>query len=123
AEKLGVPVRQGEAVKEITNRDEYVEVVTERATFHARVVVAADGSRSFVRRKLKWDDDSRVARLVEVLTPEDPAAHTGFRDGVAVFDFTPMDDGLQGYYWDFPSFVKGVPFMNRGVFDSRARPE
>lgn len=123
AEKLGVPVRQGEAVKEITSRDEYVEVVTERATFHARVVVAADGSRSFVRRKLKWDDDSRVARLVEVLTPEDPAAHTGFRDGVAVFDFTPMDDGLQGYYWDFPSFVKGVPFMNRGVFDSRARPE
>jgi geranylgeranyl reductase family protein len=123
AEERGIRVRQGEAVKEITPYEEYVEVVTERATFHAKVVVAADGSRSFVRHKLKWDDDSRVARLVEVLTPEDPAAQPEFRDGVAVFDFTPMDDGLQGYYWDFPSYVKGKPYMNRGLFDSRARPE
>jgi geranylgeranyl reductase family protein len=123
AEERGVRVRQGEAVKEITPHAEYVEVVTERATIHAKVVVAADGSRSFVRRKLKWDDDSRVARLVEVLTPEDPAASPEFREAVAVFDFTPMDDDLQGYYWDFPSTIKGKAFMNRGLFDSRARPE
>ncbi len=123
AEKRGVQLREGEAVKEITPRDEYVEVVTERAVYHAQVLVGADGSRSFVRRKLKWDDDSRVARLVEVLTPEDPAATPEFREAVAVFDFTPLDDGLQGYYWDFPSFIKGQAYMNRGVFDSRARPE
>ncbi len=123
AEQLGVPVRQGEAVKEVLPHDEYVEVITDRDIYHAKVVVAADGSRSFVRRKLKWDDDSRVARLVEVLTPEDPAAQPEFQDGVAIFDFTPMDDDLQGYYWDFPSFVQGQPFMNRGVFDSRARTE
>lgn len=122
AEKLGVRVRQGEAVKEITPRDDHVEVVTEKAVFHARVLVGADGSRSFVRRKLKWDDDSRVARLVEVLTPEDPTVQPEFRDAVAVFDFTPMDNDLQGYYWDFPSYVRGKPFMNRGVFDSRAVP-
>jgi len=122
AERLGVRVRQGEAVTQITPHADYVEVVTEKATFHAKVLVGADGSRSFVRRKLKWDDDSRVARLVEVLTPEDPAAQPEFRDGVAVFDFTPMDDDLQGYYWDFPSYVKGQPYMNRGVFDSRAVP-
>ncbi len=129
AEKLGVRVRQGEAVKEITPHDDHVEVVTEQAVFHAQVVVAADGSRSYVRRKLKWADDApgvahepHVARLVEVLTPETTAAPE-FRDGVAVFDFTPMDDDLQGYYWDFPSFIRGKPFMNRGVFDSRARPE
>jgi flavin-dependent dehydrogenase len=30
---------------------------------------------------------------------------------------------LQGYYWDFPSYVEGQPVMNRGVFDSRVRPE
>ena len=56
AEQLGVTVRQDEAVTAITPHDDYVEVVTERATFHAQVLVAADGSRSFVRRKLKWDD-------------------------------------------------------------------
>ena len=121
-EALGVRVRQGEGVTAVTPHDDYVEVVTERAVFHAKVLVAADGSRSFVRRKLKWEDDSRVARLVEVLTPEDPNSLPEFHDGIAVFDFTPMDDDLQGYYWDFPSYVKGQPYMNRGVFDSRAVP-
>jgi flavin-dependent dehydrogenase len=38
---------------------------------------------------------------------------------VAIFDFTPMDGGLQGYYWDFPSYIKGKAYMNRGVYDSR----
>jgi flavin-dependent dehydrogenase len=122
-EERGIRVHQGEAVKDISPHEDYVEVVTERTTYHARVVVAADGSRSFVRRRLRWDDESRVARLLEVLTPEEPQRQVEFRDGVAVFDFTPMQADLQGYYWDFPSFVDGKPYMNRGVFDSRARPE
>lgn len=50
-------MRQGESVKEITPHDDHVEVVTELATFRAKVVVAADGSRSYVRRKLKWAGD------------------------------------------------------------------
>lgn len=123
AEEQGIRVRQGEAVKDIVPHDEYVAVVTDQATYHARTLVAADGSKSFVRRRLHWDDDSRVARLLEVLTPEDAQRQPEFHDGVAIFDFTRMTDGLQGYYWDFPSFLKGQAFMNRGVFDSRARPE
>ena len=124
AESLGVTVRQGEAVTDIVPHDGYVEVSTEKTTFHAKTVVAADGSRSFVRSRLKWEDDSRVARLIEVLTPENGRTQPEFRDGVAVFDFTPMTEhDLQGYYWDFPSYVEGQPYMNRGVFDSRARPE
>ena len=123
AEERGITVRQGERVVDVETHGDYVEVTTEKATFHARVVVGADGSRSFVRTRLRWEDDSRVARLLEVLTPEDAGALPEFREGIAVFDFTPMEDDLQGYYWDFPSYVDGVPFMNRGVFDSRARPE
>jgi len=120
----GVQVRQGEAVKSLTPQADYVEVVTEKAVFRAKTVVGADGSRSFVRRALKWDDDSRVARLLEILTPEDGQREPLFQNHVAVFEFTSMTDhDLQGYYWDFPSFVEGRPFMNRGLFDSRARPE
>lgn len=122
-EKRGVEVRQGEAVLDVISHDDYVEVVSENQAYHAKVVVAADGSRSRVRSKLKWDDDSRVARLLEVLTPETKRSSWEFRDGVAVFDFSRMTDGLQGYYWDFPSMVEGKTQMNRGVFDSRARPE
>jgi geranylgeranyl reductase family protein len=123
AEQQGVEVRQGEAVTAVTPRPDTVEVVTERATFQAQTLVAADGSRSFVRRKLDWPGRSRMARLLEVLTPEQAERRFEFQDGVAIFDFSPMAAGLQGYYWDFPSLVEGQPFMNRGVFDSRARPE
>lgn len=122
-EAKDVPVYQGEAVKRITPGPDYVEVVTEKRTFHAQILVGADGSRSFVRRTLKWDDDSRVSRLLEVLTPENPQLQPEFQGQTAVFDFTQMLDGLQGYYWDFPSYVNGEPFMNRGLFDSRARRE
>ena len=124
AEQHGVTVRQGEAVKTVTPHDDYVEVITEQATFHAKTVVAADGSKSFVRRALKWDGDSHVARLVEVLTPENSATTPEFQERTAVFEFDQVTTyGLQGYYWDFPSYVEKKPFMNRGLFDSRAQPQ
>ncbi len=122
-EQRGISVSQGEAVRDITLHPDYVSVVTNRRVIQAQVVVGADGSRSLVRQRLKWEDDSRVARLLEILTPEQAEQSWEFREGVAVFDFSHMTDGLQGYYWDFPSYVNGQPMMNRGVFDSRARPE
>ncbi len=127
-EQRGVTISQGEAVKEIAVAQTHVVVTTDQRTIHAQMIIAADGSKSFVRSKLKWNDHGndglRVARLVEVDTPEDPAVTPEFRDAVAVFDFSRMVDGhLQGYYWDFPSYVDGEPIMNRGLFDSRAQPK
>jgi flavin-dependent dehydrogenase len=123
-ETRAVAVSQGEGVTGVEVLSNYVAVTTDKRTIHAQIVIAADGSRSFIRSRLKWNDDSRVARLIEVDTPEDPQQNWNFRDKVAVFDFTHMtDNNLQGYYWDFPSYVDGAPIMNRGVFDSRSRPE
>lgn len=123
AEEKGVTIRQGEAVLDMKSTDDYIEVTTDKAIIQAKVLVAADGSRSTVRRKMKWDDESRVARLLEILTPENAQEQVEFRERLAVFDFSPMKDDMQGYYWDFPSFVNGKTFMNRGVFDSRAQPQ
>ena len=124
AEKHGIEVRQGEGVKTITPHDGYVEVITDQTIFHAKTVVAADGSKSFVRQTLKWEGDSHVARLVEVLTPENAATTPEFQERVAIFEFDQVTTfGLQGYYWDFPSYVDKKSFMNRGLFDSRAQPK
>jgi flavin-dependent dehydrogenase len=117
----GVTVREGEAVKAIRPADDQVEVITNRAVIQAKTVVAADGSRSFVRQKLGWHNTARMARLLEVLTPEQGTNQTYFEEGVASLDITPMQQGVQGYYWDFPSLIDGQPIMNRGIFDSRVR--
>lgn len=122
-QQAGLTVRQGEAVKEIKPGPDFIRITTDQEMYQAQVVVAADGSRSLVRQKLNWENSSaRVARLLEVLTPEESDL-AEFRDGVAAFDFSPMAAGVQGYYWDFPSRINGQPYMNRGVFDSRAHPE
>lgn len=117
-ERRGVAVRQGETITGVATHPGGIEVRGERQSYRTRVLVAADGSNGIVRRSLKWDDGGRKARLLEVLTPE-TGDHPAFLMGQAVFDFTPLQQGLQGYYWDFPSIVSGRPFMNRGVFDSR----
>ncbi|MEM8862075.1 MAG: NAD(P)/FAD-dependent oxidoreductase [Chloroflexota bacterium] len=125
-EEWGGVVSQGEGVTDVKPNDAagYVEVTTEQRTIYAKTVIAADGSLGVVRRKLGWNDGAHVARLIEVLTPETTDSSWEFRNGVAVFDFSQMTSHqVQGYYWDFPSIVGGKTLMNRGVFDSRSRPE
>jgi len=115
----GIEINQGEAVVEVNTEPE-LQVITTKEIYLPKALVVADGSNSFIKRQLHWPRH-KVARLLEILTPAsfDEAA---FRDGVATFDFTPTRNGLQGYYWDFPSLVQGRATMNRGVYDSRVLP-
>ncbi|MCZ7574129.1 MAG: NAD(P)/FAD-dependent oxidoreductase [Ardenticatenaceae bacterium] len=117
----GVDLHEGEPVTAIERVEDGVRLTTPAGTYRAQVVVAADGATSMVRQKLvPTVGASRISRLIEVLTPEpDAAALPGFRDAMAVFDYSPVTQGVQGYYWDFPSIKAGQPTMNRGLFDSR----
>ena len=118
----GLTVRQGETVTGVIPQRDHIEVVTDRAIFHAKAVVAADGSNSTVLRELKWNRTAGQARLLEALTSETPDDRA-FRDGVARFDFSQARAGLQGYYWEFPSLIGDQAFLNRGVFDSRVQSQ
>jgi flavin-dependent dehydrogenase len=94
----GVRLHQGEAVESVRPRADYVEVITDQATLHARTVVAADGSPSFVRRSLNWDAGTRISRLLDVVTPETRTA--GAEGTSALFDFTPTKVGCgDGSSW------------------------
>jgi flavin-dependent dehydrogenase len=132
ARERGAEVREGETVLDLALDEEAVRVKTSAGEYCARALVGADGSKGVVRRlalagerpaaAARPGSPAEVARLLEVLTPEDAASTPEYLDGSAVFDFAPIAAGVQGYYWDFPSYVKGRAFMNRGVYDSRASP-
>jgi len=123
ARRRGLRIEEGVTVQDVRRKRDGVEIETDRGLLHARAVVAADGANSTVRRRLGLNRGADgIARLIEVLTPEDPKLAPEFVDHMAVFDFTWMPDGIQGYVWDFPTRIRDQAYMNRGVFDSRMYP-
>ncbi|MCB0112642.1 MAG: hypothetical protein KDD84_01070, partial [Caldilineaceae bacterium] len=115
--------RTGERLIDLTVTEDGVTLVTSQATYTADVVIGADGANSVVRQKLQLPATAGVARLLRAMTPVDPAQSTGWQENTAVFDFSCILRGIQGYAWDFPCYVAGRPFMNRGIFDSRIAPD
>ena len=113
----GVNVLQGETVTEASVDEQGAVVSTDNGAWKADLLVGADGANSIIRRSLGLHGFGKMARLLERITrpPEGVPFHKNRR---AVFDFTPMSEGLQGYYWDFPTITGGEQMMNRGMFDS-----
>lgn len=99
-----------------------VALTTNRQSYRAKVVIGADGANSMVRRKLDLTTQPGIARLLRVLTPIDPEEDMAWQQQTAVFDFSCIQRGIQGYSWDFPCLINGQPHMNRGIFDSRVAP-
>ncbi len=122
ARERGIAVQEETPLTGLRRVDGAVLLETPRGRLQAKAVVGADGSKSLVRRWMGLAQEarpSRVARLLEALTPEDAAKTPEFRENFAVFDFSRIPDGVQGYLWDFPSIVNGRAMTNRDVFDSR----
>ncbi len=120
ARDRGVRIREGEAVAHVERRADGVAVFTPQAEYHARVVVAADGSKSVVRRCLVASPDpAHQAKLMEVVEPVDARQCPLFREETFLADLSVMRQGISGYYWEFPCIVDGRPSVNRGLFDNR----
>ncbi|KAA3611388.1 MAG: NAD(P)/FAD-dependent oxidoreductase [Calditrichaeota bacterium] len=118
--KKGVTVIEGVQITEIHPKQNEVILESPAGTFSADIVIGADGVKSLVRRQLMREKVSRISRLLEVLIPIDKNQLTPeFENKMAVLDFTAIRHGLQGYIWDFPSFIDGEPYLNSGIFDAR----
>src|SRR5512135_882550 len=46
----------------------------------------------------------------------------GVARGLVDFDLTVLDDGLQGYYWDFPTIIDGKLHVSRGIYHANLAP-
>ncbi|RME08089.1 MAG: NAD(P)/FAD-dependent oxidoreductase [Anaerolineae bacterium] len=119
ARRRGVQLQENETVTGLKTTSQGVEVTTTRGRYRARVVVGADGSKGRARRLVQGRAAGHVARVLETLQPTSGES-IPFRENAALFDFTATRQQLQGYLWDFPSFVDGQPTANRGIYDSRA---
>jgi len=123
AQSRGIQLLEDTPVREIERHTDGVIVSTDSSQFAAKAIVGTDGSKGIVRRWLGGREPRpRVARLLEVVTPA-KGNEPEFQNRMARFDFGALRDALQGYYWDFPSLVRGTPHMNRGVYDGRVNPE
>jgi len=115
ATKRGITIHQGQEAIAILQKPDYIQVGTHDTIYNARVVVVADGSKSHTRRQLDWEGFSKSGFAFSIITPEPHERNPAFQKGIAVFDFSMMEMGLQGYYWDFPCLIDGNPYMNRGI--------
>ena len=104
----GIEVREGTEVDSIRIDDDGVTIDD---TFHARVVVGADGVGGIMRRRIGFPRGELRAQAVEVDTP---AAAVDLPRDTVVFDFSTTE--LRGYAWDFPTQVGGEPLVCRGVY-------
>ena len=122
----GIEIREGMTVKNIIpDKDDGVTIETDQETFHAQVVVGADGSNGITRRCIFPNATVYTARLLEVLTPAysypsspKPLSLGAGREQVAYFDFFPVPNNIAGYVWDFPTQVGGELMRCWGIYDT-----
>jgi flavin-dependent dehydrogenase len=81
----------------------------------ARNLAACDGAGSATRKLLGIREPERKGHLY-VLETEPRDGDTGCARGLIDFDLSVLDDGMQGYYWDFPTVIDGAPAVSRGIY-------
>lgn len=123
ARKWGISIHENEAVKSLHIQQDHVLLTSVKGTYQSKMVVGADGALGLVRVSLRDKaGEKRIARTLEVSIPA-ALNSPRFIKRSAFFDFTYLREDLQGYFWDFPSFVGGKPAFNQGIYDSRAVPQ
>ncbi len=120
ARRDGTTIREGEALKSLTRIPGGFRLTTAAGDMTARLVAGCDGAGSTTRKLLGLREPERKGHLYVVETkprPCDVAASRGFID----FDLSVIDEGLEGYYWDFPTRIGGVAHMSRGIYHANLR--
>lgn len=129
----GMVIREGVTVRNVIPDQDKVTIETDQGTYHAQVVVGADGSNGITRRCVLPQASVHTARVLEVITPviaKESPVEFGIASGKstprndkdrgrsAYFDFFPVPENIAGYVWDFPTQVEGTPMRCWGVYDT-----
>jgi flavin-dependent dehydrogenase len=123
AKNRGLSLRENEEFIDINYIDDGALVKTSRGTYKVKMLIGADGALSMVRRKMKPPLTPRFAATIEIFSPVHLKYDPEFATRTAMMDFTPVNEGLQGYVWHFPCLSDNKPTMNHGVCDTRIFPD
>jgi flavin-dependent dehydrogenase len=121
AKSRGIEIREGISVKRIIPDRNGVNIETDQDTFHAQVIVGADGSNGITRRTIFPNASINTARVLEIITPLNGGSAPVAAEhnmGHAYFDFFPVPNNIAGYVWDFPTQVKGQAMRCWGIYDT-----
>lgn len=115
--RSGVDVRDGEGLCAITRRGASFRLETSAGrAIEARFVAAADGAGSTTRRLLRIAEPARKGHLYVLDTAPVDADARGPARELVDFDLSVLEDGVDGYYWDFPTLIDGAPGVSRGIY-------
>lgn len=121
ARTLGVHAFEGEGLVRLERDERGFVLHTPRRAIRARLLAACDGAGSTTRKLLGLREVARKGHLYVTETPE-VASDEGTRAGLCDFDLGPVGDGLQGYYWDFPTVIGGERWVSRGIYHANFTP-
>lgn len=110
----GIRTMENIRVTKLLRRPDHLLVVTDRGMLRAQIVVSADGVNAIVR-KMPGFGPGRMRRVYEIETPADPSQEYVFQEQLLLVDMSYTREGLKGYYWDFPCYIDGKPYVSRGI--------
>jgi len=117
----GVRVREGEALRAIDPDGRGYRLTTAAGIIRARFVAACDGAGSTTRKLLGLREPERKGHLY-VLETEALEGDAGPARGLVDFDLSVHEEGLEGYYWDFPTPIGGTTHVSRGIYHANFTP-
>ena len=114
AGRTGASLHENEAVTGITREGASWTVTTSKGSYRSRVLIGADGAGSRVRKLLQFTEPRKHCRLYVLETA--PTPHDDVLSRTLEFDLSVVEEGIQGYYWDFPIILDGAHAVSRGIY-------
>jgi menaquinone-9 beta-reductase len=121
AQSAGVVIRDGEGLATLDRVPGGFRLGTGAGSITARLIAACDGAGSTTRKLLGLREPERKGHLYVLDTPQRPS-DDGPSRGLIDFDLSVLDDGLQGYTWDFPTIIDGQRHVSRGIYHANIEP-